>query len=83
MKYIATAVAALHVVDGLPRPGSKVGFPEMMYKHMQGTHLEECIGFPGLDYDSHFDVCFQLSLLLQSNITHSNFFFHYMLKLQR
>merc|ERR1719151_455825 len=28
VKYSFAAVAALHIVDGLPRPGGKVGFPE-------------------------------------------------------
>ena len=27
--YFGADVAALHVVDGLPRPGGKVGFPEI------------------------------------------------------
>ena len=61
MKYSFAAVAALHVVDGLPRPGSKVCFPEMR-RWLSGR------GFPGLDKDSHCD----LSLLFQSNGTQRN-----------
>ena len=58
----AVVVAALHVVDCLSGPGSKVGFPERM-KWL----FKKCIGCADTDYGFRCDSHYSVIVVVRSN----------------